>query len=230
MTNQGGNTTPPFLTPIQFAALGSVWKQLGHLLGELQFAYANVSADADDEECDFSDAIDGCGDRLRALLDTVWEELSDAEGMPNSNQSISVLRVIRNSLSAFENLVLPSFDQQVSASELALTTKAIYDSREVLRGLLESDTDQGSQPPGHAETNAADGYSPPNHYARDKWIYENIDKHSCSELSVKLKEAAKPHHWQLISSRNAFKNAAEKYATFAGLTKKGFPDKRKVKK
>jgi hypothetical protein len=69
-------------------------------------------------------------------------------------------------------------------------------------------------------------YPTPHNYALDKWIYENIDRFECAELSVELKAKGKPHHWVLITSRNGFKNAARKYAEFAEEPHKGFPDKR----
>lgn len=80
-----------------------------------------------------------------------------------------------------------------------------------------------------ASHTTGDPYPTPNNYARDKWIYENIDRYSCAKLSVKLKETGKPHHWALVTSRNGLKDAAKKYAGYAGLPVKGFPDRRNSK-
>jgi hypothetical protein len=65
-------------------------------------------------------------------------------------------------------------------------------------------------------------YPSPNTYARDKWIYENIQEHTCHSLSLALKEKATTEKWQIISSRNGFKKAANRYAVFRGLPERVF--------
>lgn len=69
---------------------------------------------------------------------------------------------------------------------------------------------------------ASTPYPKPQTYSRDKWIYENIGKNTCDTLSCKLREKAKAEKWEIISSRNGFKKAADRYAEFHSLRKRRF--------
>ena len=51
-------------------------------------------------------------------------------------------------------------------------------------------------------------------YARDEWIYKNIHLNSYDTLSRGLVEKSKSAKWEIISSRNGFKKAADRYADF----------------
>lgn len=75
------------------------------------------------------------------------------------------------------------------------------------------------------ETKAAKQYPSPQTYGRDKWIYENITSHTCHALSQKLKNRAKQNKWEIISSRNGFKKAADRYADFHTLERRRFATK-----
>ncbi len=92
-------------------------------------------------------------------------------------------------------------------------------SRRKLRDLL-----------GRVDSPRADGrtadptqpYPTPDLYARDKWIYENIQSHTRHSLSLALSKKARIEKWQIISSRNGFKKAANRYAKYHGLPERTF--------
>jgi hypothetical protein len=65
-------------------------------------------------------------------------------------------------------------------------------------------------------------YLAPDLYARDKWVYENIDLNTHRALSLALEDRAKVEHWETLSWRNAFKKSADRYADYHGLPRKAF--------
>lgn len=69
-------------------------------------------------------------------------------------------------------------------------------------------------------------YSRPKNYKRDEWIYENIILYDRQTLSELLKEHPSSKKWKIISSRNALKNAAKKYANFHEIEEHKFTDDR----
>ena len=75
---------------------------------------------------------------------------------------------------------------------------------------------------GRGTDDQTDPYSMPLTYARDKWIYDNIHKNTSDTLSRKLKTKARKEKWQIISSRNGFKKAADRYADFHSLEERRF--------
>ena len=75
-----------------------------------------------------------------------------------------------------------------------------------------------------AERQQSEQYPLPGNYARDKWIYEKFNKHDCHSLSLKLKKKVAREKWVIITSRNGFKKAADRYAKFHGFSKRRFSD------
>ena len=69
-------------------------------------------------------------------------------------------------------------------------------------------------------------YSSPKLYRRDEWIYKNIHLHDYQTLSEKFKRIASSKKWKLISGRNSFKLAADRYAHFREIAQRRFPDDR----
>ena len=76
--------------------------------------------------------------------------------------------------------------------------------------------------PTKADASREESYPTPQSYGRDKWIYENIGQNTCDTLSRKLREKAKVKKWDIISSRNGFKKAADRYADYHSLEKRRF--------
>ncbi|MCO6045913.1 hypothetical protein NG895_18595 [Aeoliella sp. ICT_H6.2] len=66
-------------------------------------------------------------------------------------------------------------------------------------------------------------YPNPPTYARDKWLYENIESCSFTDLQLKLKQVAKRERFVIITSRPGIKKAADRYATFHQLPVRRFP-------
>jgi hypothetical protein len=81
-----------------------------------------------------------------------------------------------------------------------------------------------TQPAPNTPDGPPKGYSKPNLYGRDQWIYENIGRDDYQSLSAKFKEAARRPKWEMISSRNGFKNSADRYAGFHRLPRGRFGD------
>ena len=65
-------------------------------------------------------------------------------------------------------------------------------------------------------------YPKPATYARDQWIYKNIQSHTCRSLSLALSKRAKKEKWIIIKSRNGLRNAANRYAKHHGLPARGY--------
>lgn len=78
------------------------------------------------------------------------------------------------------------------------------------------------QPDSQVDEPPSPTYPNPGTYARDMWIYDSIHRFSCDTLSRKLKEKAKAERWTIISSRNGFKKAADRYADFHKLERRRF--------
>lgn len=76
-------------------------------------------------------------------------------------------------------------------------------------------------PKPRAGTSGAE-YPSPEHYARDKWIYENIACNSFAGLQLKLKAEAKKKKYVVISSRPGLKKAADRYAQYHKFDKRRF--------
>jgi hypothetical protein len=66
-------------------------------------------------------------------------------------------------------------------------------------------------------------YSNPPTYARDKWIYDNIEGcKSFRMLQLAMEKIARREQFELLTSGQGFKNAADRYADFHGLPKRRF--------
>jgi hypothetical protein len=87
---------------------------------------------------------------------------------------------------------------------------------------VHSGTESQERSPAAEQSTSNKPYPKPETYARDQWIYENIQSHTFHTLSLALKEQAKIERWQIISSRNGFKKTAKRYADFHRLPERGF--------
>ena len=67
-----------------------------------------------------------------------------------------------------------------------------------------------------------ESYKWPASYERDKWIYDYIPKHSCSDTVTALEKLAIKKNWDLVTSRNGLKKAAKRYADFHGFESVNF--------
>jgi hypothetical protein len=99
------------------------------------------------------------------------------------------------------------------------------DSLEPRQGHLANDAVQRGSVPDPTPTNS---YPTPHTYARDKWIYDNIEAHDCHSLSLKLKRVAKRNKWEIISSRNGLKKSADRYADSHGLPRRRYSGTRRM--
>jgi hypothetical protein len=78
------------------------------------------------------------------------------------------------------------------------------------------------QPANGLELQPPKPYPTPETYARDQWIFENIQNHTCRSLSLELKRQSVPKKWIVISSRNGLKVAADRYANHHGFDPRRF--------
>jgi hypothetical protein len=104
---------------------------------------------------------------------------------------------------------------------------AIVDATRELRLRYDGDSpmrDEWQHPPEANGTPAA--YPAPQHYARDKWIYEKIATMNYAALSLEIKTISQKNRWDIITSRNGFKDSADRYANFHSLDLKRFPNRR----